>query len=223
MTSAPFEARLGDTQAAGQLRHERLMRPSTAYLGLAAAGVFIIAFFITAMLTPDYALWNDYISKLGARGQPFAPWWNVIGFVVVGILFSVFGWTLGRTINDRIAGSCLVVAGLGFTLGAIPADFADANAPLSKAHFVSICIALAGWCFALARMGQAGVLGKRIRMGANAAGVLAVLPMVGTAANLIAAPVTHRLVLAVVFGWVIFVSLRVLNKSGSVGNYTDTD
>ncbi|MEM8484627.1 MAG: DUF998 domain-containing protein [Bacteroidota bacterium] len=189
------------------------MRLPTAYLGLAAAAVFIIAFFVIAMLTPDYALWYDYISKLGALGQPLAPWWNAIGFVVVGILFSAFGWTFGRTINDRIVGGCLVAAGLGFTLGAIPADFANADAPLSKAHFVSICIALAGWCFALARMGQTGPLEKSMRIGANIAGVLVVLPMVGTAANLFTAPVAHRLVLVVVFGWVIFVSLKLLSKS----------
>ena len=189
------------------------MRSLTAYLGLVAAGLFIIAFFVAAMSSPNYAMLGDYISKLGARNQPFALWWNAIGFVAVGVLFSAFGWTLGRAINDRVAGGCLVVAGLGFALGAIPADFAAANAPLSKAHFVSICIALAGWCFALARMGQAGTLEKRIRMGANIAGVLAVLPMVGTVVNLFTAPVAHRLVLVVVFGWVIFVSLAIMIKS----------
>ena len=45
-----------------------------------------------------------------------------------------------------------MVAGFGFALAAIPADFSDVESPLSKAHFVSICLALAGYCFGLARL-----------------------------------------------------------------------
>lgn len=180
--------------------------------GLSSAGIFIAAFFLFSTLTPEFDLINDYISRLGARNQPLALWWNLSGFILVGVLFSVFGWNLGRLINDPLAGICLVLSGIGFSLAAMPADFAHALTPLSKAHFVSICMALAGWCLGLARMGRKGSVAPVVRSSANTAGVLAILPMAGAAIELITAPLAHRLVLIVVFGWVIFVSLRLLTS-----------
>ena len=101
---------------------------------------------------------------------------------------------------------------LWIALGAIPADFINPDTPLSKAHFVSICVSLAGWCFALARIGQKALGDKSIRLAANTAGLLAVVPMIATAAGLFAAPVAHRLVLVVVFGWVVFTAVGMLKK-----------
>ena len=155
---------------------------------------------------------DDYISLLGADGQPFAIWWNLLGFVSVGILFAIFGWAYSRVMNDTWVGVFLIISGLGFAMGAIPADFINPELPLSKAHFVSICFALAGWCLGLARIGhiQSGL--RVARFSANLAGTFAVVPMIAMALGLISAPVAHRLVLIVVFGWVVVTSVGILIK-----------
>ena len=188
------------------------LRQFTARLGIGAAVLFFAAFFLFASLTPGFNLLHDYISKLGAQGQPLGRWWNVTGFVAVGVVFAAFGWMLGRVLNDQLVGICLVSAGLGFALGAIPADFINPDTPLSRAHFASICLSLAGWCFALARIGQKALGDKSTRLAANTAGLLAVVPMIATAAGLFAAPIAHRLVLVVVFAWVVFTAVALLKR-----------
>lgn len=195
------------------MKNIRHIYTRTAYLGIASVGLFVFAFLTFSILTPGFDMWNDYISLLGAQGQPFATLWNLVGFISVGVMFSAFGWAFGRAANDHWVGVCLTVSGIGFAMAAIPADFINSDTPLTKAHFVSICLALASWCIGLARMGHSGVGDNVVRMSANIAGTLAVLPMIGTAVDLLTAPVSHRLVLGVVFGWVIFASVRLLIRT----------
>ena len=191
--------------------NQNFTRVCAGYTGIALVTLFITSFAMVAAYTPGFDVIHDYISKLGATGQPFAIWWNLTGFVLVGLLFSVFGWAFGHTINNKMAGTCIVVAGCFFALGAIPADFSQANSTLSKAHFVSICFALAGWCFALSSIGRVSTISKSMRIGANAAGVLAIVPMAGIVTNQLSAPVAHRLVLMVVFGWILFAAWYTLH------------
>ena len=188
------------------------MTKLSGYLGITSVGLFVFVFLVVSTLTPGFDILHDYISKLGAKGQPLATWWNAIGFVAVGVTFSLFGWTYGRSVKDNVVGICMVVTGFGFALGAIPADFVNPDAPLSKAHFVSICLSLAGWCLGLARMGHVGAGDNQARKSANIAGVLAVIPMIGTAFGVFSAPVAHRLVLGVVFAWVVFASMRLISR-----------
>ena len=104
-----------------------------------------------------------------------------------------------------------MVAGLGFALAAIPTDFADTQSTLSKAHFVSICFSLAGYCFGLARLtGTQSTDYERIT--ASWVIVLAVLPVVCVSGDISAEPVAHRIMLAVVFTWVVLNSLRLLRS-----------
>ena len=113
------------------------MHKLTAYLGIACVVLFVLSFLVFSRLTPEFDMVHDYISLLGAKGRSLALWWNLIGFVCVGVVFSLFGW---------------------------------------------------------------------------AAGILAVLPMVGTALGLFTAPVSHRLILGIVFGWVVFAAVRFLSR-----------
>lgn len=178
-------------------------------LGLAGVGLFVASFCCSAWLTPGYDPLHDYISKLGARGQPVALFWNLSGFLAVGLLLAAFGIAFGRAIEDAQTGLCLALAGAGFALGAIPTDLQDETAPLSKAHFVSICLGLAGWCFAMARLGSLPMPDRTLKRSAGTVSLLVVWPFLAHAAGLVAAPMAHRLVLAAVFGWVIATSLAL--------------
>ncbi|MEM7454674.1 MAG: DUF998 domain-containing protein [Planctomycetota bacterium] len=201
----------------GTVRKETF-RYAAGYLGLATVGVFVISFFVFAILTPDFDLVNDYISRLGAKGQPHAVWWNLTGFVAVGILFASFGWSYGRYIGDTVTSALLAIAGLGFAMGAIPTDLLNEASPLSRVHFASICVSLAAWCFVLARMGHVGSDDELVKRTANWTAALSIVPMVGLAAGVFAAPVSHRLVLCVVFGWILVASARLLFHSFAIAD-----
>lgn len=72
---------------------------------------------------PGYSYVHNYLSELGARGAPFAPVMNWVGFVFVGILLLVFSEALyqahgpgslavlGTTLLGW-GGLCLVALGL---------------------------------------------------------------------------------------------------------------
>jgi len=183
-----------------------------SFLGLFSAGLFVTSFFAIALATPGYDLFKDYISLLGASGQPFALWWNLLGFVSVGFMFAAFGWAYSRVVNDIWVGVFLMISGIGFAMGAIPADFINPDLHLSKAHFVSICLALAGWCLGLARIDHIRPGPRIARISATLAGTFVVLTMIATALGLISAPIAHRLVLVAVFGWVIFTSMQFVMR-----------
>lgn len=188
----------------------------TASLGFATVGVFLIAFGVFAWLNPQFNFLNDFVSKLGAVGEPLAVIWNVVGFGVVGFLFAAFGVSLGITLRDRLAGICLVIAGLGFALAATPTELSAAASPLSRVHYASVCLALAGWCFALARLGYVNWNDPWMQPTANAAALLALAPMIGVAGRVSSEPIAHRLVLIVALSWLTLVSVRLwVTPSGS--------
>lgn len=194
------------------------MRHITATLGIAAVVIFGIALVVIASLTPEFGYLEDYVSELGAQGQPYAIWWNLIGFLFVGILLAAFGFVYGKVVKDRWVGFCLALFGFGFATTALPIDMADSESALSTAHVIAICLGLAGWMFGLARMAQIKTLEKSVRYSANIAAILVVLPMFGFVAGLWSMPVTHRLVFAVVFGWVAFTSLSLFWKGNNIQN-----
>lgn len=187
------------------------MRMLTGVLGLSAVMIFVVAFIVIGTLTPDFQFANDYISKLGSRGQPYANWWNAIGFGVVGLVFALFGLLLGLCKDDFAIGTCLCIAGLSFAFAAIPTDFNDEHATLSKAHHASICFGLAGWCCGLARLTRRKSNDDFARKTAIYSIILSVLPIIAISGGGSAEPLAHRFVMFVVFGWVVTNSLRLMN------------
>lgn len=191
------------------------MRSITAYLGISAAVLFCSSLIVFSYLNSGFSPIDDYVSKLGAKGQPYALWWNLTGFLAVGVLLAAFGWNYGRIIHDRLTGVLLTAFGVGFGVTAVPVDLGDATLPMSKAHTVAICLALAAWLFGLARIGSLSLLGKKVTSIANITALFLVLSMIGYLAGLWSMPVTHRLVFAVVFGWVVLTSIRLLWNDSS--------
>lgn len=197
------------------------MQKTTAYLGISVVVIFGTALIIIASLTPEFSYLEDFVSKLGAQGQPYALWWNMIGFLLVGFLLTAFGYSYGRVVNDRWIGICLALFGIGFAATALPIDLGNSESALSTAHVVAICLGLAAWMFGLARLAHIKKIGKAVRYSANIAAALVVLPMFGFVAGLLSMPLTHRLVFVVVFGWVAYSSINLLRKNGNIQNMHD--
>lgn len=188
------------------------LRPLAAYLGISAVVLFCAALVIFSIINPQFDLANDYVSKLGAIGQPYALGWNLVGFLSVGLLLAVFGWAYGRIVDDRLVGILFTLFGLGFAATGVPTGMAGPTSPMSKAHVVAICLALAAWLFGLARLTGSRALEKSERAIANVTAILLVSPIIGFSIGLWSMPTTHRLVFFVVFAWVTVASLRLLRS-----------
>jgi hypothetical protein len=189
------------------------LRILTALLGLSSVSIFVGSFMLFGLLNPDFDMVSDHISKLGVHGQPYADHWNLIGFGMAGMALAAFGWFFGMCRNDQLLGTCLMFSGIGFALAAVPTDFADAHSSLSKAHYASICFALAGWCLGLARLAGDNSTTDFARATANYSVALSLLPMVGISGGLSAEPIAHRLILAVVFTWIVLNSIQLLRQN----------
>jgi hypothetical protein len=172
-----------------------------------------------ATLNPGFDPVNDYVSKLGAKGQPYAFWRNLLGFGTVGALILAFGATYGAHLGDRLVGVLLALFGIGFAATSVPVDIADPGSSLSKAHTVAICLGLACFMGALARLAHARSNGQATRRSANAAATLLGVAGFGYLAQLWSMPVAHRLVFGVVFGWMALTAAGLLRSDpqASVG------
>lgn len=183
-------------------------------LGLLPVLLLITTIVIFGFLNSEFSFADDFISKLGAKAEPHALWFNLFGFITVGIFLFVFGLAYGRLLHDKLLSILLSLFGLGFAFTAIPIDMELASTPVSKAHIVAICLGLACWLFGLSRLGYNKQLQKRIRNRANIAAVILVLSMMGFVFGLWSMPITHRLVFVVVFGWTAVTSIELMLKKG---------
>ena len=180
--------------------------------GLLSVFILITALLVFGYLNNEFSFVHNFISKLGAKGEPNALWFNLVGFVTVGILLSVFGFNYGKLLNDKLLAILLSLFGLGFAFTAIPIDMQLSNTPVSKAHVVAICFGLAFWFFGLSRLGYNEQLKRKVRNRANITAVLLVLSLIGFVFGFWSMPVTHRLVFGIVFGWTALTSTELIFK-----------
>lgn len=179
-------------------------------LGLIAIGLFIVSFLVFTNLNTEFDYIEDFVSRLGAKGAPYAILWNIFGFLSVGIILIGFGIAYGRHLKDKLTGLLLAVFGIGFAFTAIPFDLTDTYSAVSKAHTAAITLGLASWLFGLARISYKVTLGKTVRLRANVTAVLLVLSMIGGAIEFWPMPMTQRLVFTIVFGWTAITSVNLL-------------
>ena len=98
--------------------------------GVLAMVVFWGALFVFAAMYPGYTHFHKAISELGAFGAPNAIAWNLIGFIIPGILLAVCGAGVAIQIDGRRTSLywLLIVSGLGFSgTGMIPAEMQDGS------------------------------------------------------------------------------------------------
>jgi hypothetical protein len=71
------------------------------FLGIGACVVFWSAVPIFGALRPSYSHAANTISELGALGTPNATLWNLIGFIVPGLLLAVAGGTIAVSVGSK--------------------------------------------------------------------------------------------------------------------------
>lgn len=196
----------------------KLTEKNIGIYGLLSVLTLITALLIFGVSNSGFSFWEDFISKLGAKGEPNALWFNLIGFAVVGILLFIFGLSYGKLLNDKLLSILLALFGLGFAFTAIPIDMEFSRTSVSKAHIVAICLGLAFWFFGLSRLGYNQKLKRRIRNRANFTAVILVLSMIGFVFGFWSMSMTHRLVFMIIFGWTAMTSIELITNKKTVYN-----
>ncbi len=130
--------------------------------GPAAALLFLTALVgFAAMRDDGYTHGTKAVSELGAIGAPNALLFNVLGFIVPGLLVMVLGWALQLAVAPErkpIGPALLICSGLFFALaGVLPVDMDDLGAMSSLGHVLAVM----GSGFAFA--GSVFFLGARMR------------------------------------------------------------
>lgn len=162
---------------------------ASANLGLAgpvAAGLFTLSLVgFAAMRTDGYSHGTKAVSELGAVGAPSALAFNLLAFVVPGLLVVMLSVALRRCVGAKLGWVGPTLLGLsGIALvaaGAFPVDMADRSSPVSIAHYVGAILTGVFWSFALFWVGP----GLRTQAGFETIGRLTPWFVLFTLANVL--------------------------------------
>lgn len=186
-----------------------------------AAVVFWTALFAFGTLRPEYSQLTKAVSELGAVGAPNALAWNLIGFIVPGLLIARSGaWIAGAR---GALWWFLVLSGIAFAgTGVFPAVVRNGTpvmlAPLTLGHVAMLLLSSVCWLIGavvLVRCTWRDPDGRHARVSMIA---FTLVTFAGLAANVFheAIPwlayrpgLAQRLGLLGLFAWYVAVSARV--------------
>jgi hypothetical membrane protein len=118
-------------------------RGLTAWSGVLAAGLFTASLAgFAALRTDGYTHGTKAVSELGALGAPNALAFNILGFILPGVLVAVLAFGLHRMLSaSGRAGSgplLLALSGLLFACaGVFPVDMAARSSAVSVLHMAA--------------------------------------------------------------------------------------
>jgi hypothetical protein len=196
---------------------------SAGILGIVACALFWAAMFTLAALRPSYSHSTNAISELGALGTPNAWLWNVLGFVIPGLLLAITGHSMVASIDTQQTRSGWLADWLlpafGLTVagqGLVPAVMVDGQ-PLvtswvTRGHLILSLISGVAWLVALLLLitpmkRSSGWRGWDIL---NIAAVFLVIASAFILGGRLPGGLAQRLVDAIVFAWFLIVSIRLI-------------
>ncbi|MEC4341291.1 DUF998 domain-containing protein [Stenotrophomonas pavanii] len=175
------------------------------WLGLLAAVAFVLAVAGFGAGLDGYAQGRHPVALLGARGVPHALAFNLVGFVLPGLLAAGVAERLRRTLPTgagwapRVSSQMLLLAGLAFAaMGALPLDVDDLHGPASQLHASAWMIWVLGFVagtMLLAVSGLRQAHGRALGVLALGCGVLAALAAFALQ-GVVPAPLAQRLAFA---------------------------
>ncbi len=131
-------------------KQNKMKQLSHALAGIGSAVLFGSTYFVFSQARPEFSHVHKAVSELGAIGAPHAVWWNLLGYILPGLLISYFGIGLHRAVVQDKAGKLplygLVFCGLFMTLaGIFPGDFENRNSITMLLHTVGSLGSFAGF------------------------------------------------------------------------------
>jgi hypothetical membrane protein len=128
-----------------------------AWLAAPLAGVMFGASLIAfaAVRTDGYTHGTKAVSELGAVGAPSALAFNLLAFIVPGLLVAWFGVVLARCADNKVGPSLLAGSGLLVAMaGTFPFDLGNVAALTTIGHAIGVVGSGLLWVIALFWMGS---------------------------------------------------------------------
>ena len=117
-----------------------------------AVVLFFGALFSFGSRYPGYSHSNRAVSELGAFGAPHAWGWNIVGFIIPGILLAMSGASIALTVDGGRTRLLwlLLISGLAFAgTGVFPAEMHNSDPLMSSlwtsGHIVMLFISGVAW------------------------------------------------------------------------------
>ena len=180
------------------------------WLGLLAAVVFVLAVAGFGAGLDGYAQARHPVALLGARGVPHALAFNLLGFVLPGVLAVAVAERLRRSLPatagwaPRVGSQMLLLAGLAFAaMGLLPLDVDDLHVPASQLHASAWMIWVLGFVAGTVLLGVSllrqahGRASGAVALGCGVLAALAAFALQGT----LPAPMAQRLAFACWLVW----------------------
>ncbi|MEO6658664.1 MAG: DUF998 domain-containing protein [Arenimonas sp.] len=135
-----------------QLRKKLMTERISGAIGISGFVVFWVALFAFGASRADYSHFHQAVSELGVLGAPHALAWNLMGFIVPGLLLAMFGEGLASAIDGRRGALWwfLVLSGLSFAAtGIVPGEMRNGSpmmeSPLTIGHLLFANLAPLLW------------------------------------------------------------------------------
>ncbi|MGF6419042.1 putative membrane protein [Stenotrophomonas sp. AN71] len=180
--------------------------------GVIAALLFVLAVLGFGAGLDGYAQARHPVALLGAHGVPHALAFNLLGFVLPGLLAAVVAEGLRRRLPatagwaPRVGSQMLLLAGLAFAvMGLLPLDVDDLHGPASQLHASAWMIWVLGFVAGTLLLGMSQLRqphGRALGGLALACGVLAALAAFALQ-GVLPAPMAQRLAFAC---WVVWLA-----------------
>ncbi|ACF52612.1 DUF998 domain-containing protein [Stenotrophomonas maltophilia] len=189
------------------------LSPLLRLSGLAAALLFVVAALGFGAVLDGYAQARHPVALLGAQGVPHALAFNLLGFVLPGLLGVVVAECLRRRLPatagwaPRVGSQMLLLAGLAFAaMGLLPLDVDDLHGPASQLHASAWMVWVLGFVAGTLLLGISQLRqthGRALGGVAVACGVLAALAAFALQ-GVLPAPLAQRVAFAC---WAVWLAL----------------
>jgi hypothetical membrane protein len=193
-----------------------------AWFGVLAPIVFIISYVIFSQLTPAYSNLTNAVSELGVFGASYALAWNILGFLLVGLLIIAYAW--GLHLDLRPASGAIIVpilvgiSGIGFAgLGLFPAEAGFGPSIRTTLHFTMVAVNFLPFilvAFVFAVRLKANPYWKNWTLFSTAMGILAIASFF--IPKNIPVGLSQRLGMGAYFLWLFVTSLALLRKPTNI-------
>lgn len=179
------------------------MKQTVRMLPLLSLVLFFAAGLVFGVLSPDFSHLRHPVALLGASDEPNALAFNVLGFIVPGLLLAWQAWRL-RSSGDqagwktRIGLQLALLSALIFAAqGVLPLDPTNLLAPASRLHALAWTL----WWVAFVPAALLLALSREYDSAIGIAFAVLVPALVLFGALLMPAPVAQRLAFASWFAW----------------------
>lgn len=112
-----------------------------AIIGISATILFWATYIIMSNLRPEYNFFHKAVSELGSLEAPNKWIWNILGYILTGILIAVYSFGLFKNISNgqgsKLPLISFVLSGLFMSLsGIFPGDFDNRQSTTMLLHTV---------------------------------------------------------------------------------------